>query len=173
MIVRPATTGDVPAIVRLINTAFQVEQFFVRGVRTTEEECARHLTAEGSTILVAESATASGGPIVGTVVIRIQGTRGYFGMLSIAPDRQGQGFGRKLIDAAEDWARQGGCTTMEIRVVDLRRELPPLYEALGYRITGTAPFSEPDKLLQPARFLIMSKLLRADPAATSGTTPYA
>lgn len=173
MIVRPATPGDVPAIVRLINTAFQVEQFFVTGVRTTEEECAQYLATEDTAILVAESANASGGPIVGTVVVRIQGTCGYFGMLSIAPDRQGQGFGRRLIDAVEDRARQGGCTTMEIRVVDLRRELPPLYEALGYRITGTAPFSEPDKLLQPAHFIIMSKLLGADPATTPGTTPRA
>ncbi len=157
--IRDATSADLAAITRLINAAFEVEQFFITGPRTTEDECARHLAAEGTTILVATATDAPDDPILGTVVVRMQGARGYFGMLAIAPDRQGEGFGRRLIGAAEDLARRHGCTRMEIRVVDLRTELPPLYEALGYRVTGTAPFSEPATLRRPAHFLVMSKPL--------------
>jgi len=156
----------VPAITRLINVAFQVERFFITGARTTEEECARHLDDEGTTLLVAEPTDSPGGPIVGTVLVRIQEAHGYFGMLAIAPDQQRRGVGRTLIEAAEALARQHGCTAMEIRVVDLRTELPPLYEALGYRMSGTAPFPETDQLLQPARFLLMSKPLGPSPAPT-------
>ncbi len=170
MIVRPATPGDVPAIARLINAAFRVERFFVTGPRITEEECARDLTEEGTTILVATATHPRGEDIVGTVVVRVEGTHGYFGMLAIAPDRQGRGVGRRLIGAAEDLARGRGCITMEIRVVDLRTELPPFYEALGYRITGTAPFSEPGKLLQPALFLLMSKPLGTGAPENEGTS---
>ena len=159
MHIRDATPADIPAVVGLINSAFQVEQFFIREVRTTEEECARHLAEEGTTILVAAATDSPGEPIAGTVLVRIQGTRGYFGMLAIAPNRQRRGVGRRLIGAAEDLARTRGCTVMEIRVVDLRTELPPLYEALGYRVAGTAPFSEPGKLLHPAHFVLMSKSL--------------
>lgn len=159
MPIRDATSADLPAVVSLINAAFEVERFFIRGPRTTEDECARHLTAEGTTLLVATATDAPDEPILGTVVVRTQGTRGYFGMLAIDPDQRRRGVGRRLITAAEDLARHQGCTSMEIRVVDLRTELPPLYEAMGYRITGTAPFPEPDKLLQPARFLVMSKPL--------------
>ncbi len=169
MIVRPATPGDVPAITRLINVAFRVEQFFVTGPRITEEECARDLAEEGTTILVATATHPRGEEFVGTVVVRIRGTRGYFGLLATAPDRQGQGVGRRLIGAAEDLARERGCTTMEIRVVDLRTELVPFYEALGYRITGTAPFSEPGKLLRPALFLLMSRPLGTGATANGGT----
>jgi hypothetical protein len=46
---------------------------------------------------------------------------------------------------------------MDIRVVNLRTELPPRYRKLGYVLSGTEPWPEgvPSKL--PCHFLCMSK----------------
>ena len=67
--------------------------------------------------------------------------------------------GRRLIEAAEDYARASGCTAMDIRVVNLRTELPPFYKKLGYTETGDVePASDP-RALQPFCFVRMSKPL--------------
>ena len=80
----------------------------------------------------------------------------YFGMLAVDPARQGQGLGRALVDAAEDYARTAGCRDMDIRVVNLRAELPPFYRKLGYREIGTEPGSDP-RQIKPFHFVTMSK----------------
>jgi GNAT superfamily N-acetyltransferase len=107
---------------------------------------------EKGTFLVADD-------YAGAVYVEPRGERAYFGLLSVDPAAQGAGLGKRLIAAAEDYARAHGCSRMEIRVVDLRAELPPLYERLGYTFTGTEPWPEdaPSKL--PCRFLLMEKRL--------------
>ena len=52
----------------------------------------------------------------------------------------------------------GGCGAMDIRVVNLRTELPPFYRRLGYAEAGTEPVEEP-RALQPFHFIVMSKVL--------------
>jgi GNAT superfamily N-acetyltransferase len=92
------------------------------------------------------------------VYVERRGGRGYFGMLAVDPARQSTGLGRKLIDAAEQYVRDGGATAMDIRVVNLRTELPRFYRRLGYVETGTEPVSDP-RALQPFHFIVMSKPL--------------
>ena len=78
-------------------------------------------------------------------------------MLSIAPERQRQGAGRRLIDAVESRARERGCRFMDIHIVNLREELPPYYRRLGYVESGTLPFSEPERASKPCFFIVMTK----------------
>jgi GNAT superfamily N-acetyltransferase len=80
-------------------------------------------------------------------------------MLSVDPSRQGEGLGRLLVAAAEDRCRREGCRMMEIHVVDLRQELPPIYRRLGYVEVGTEPFTETERTRQAARFIVMTKPL--------------
>ena len=47
----------------------------------------------------------------------------------------------------------------ELIELNLRHELPPFYQRLGYVETGTAPFPEEIKSKLPCHFLIMSKPL--------------
>jgi ribosomal protein S18 acetylase RimI-like enzyme len=70
----------------------------------------------------------------------------YLGMLSVAPDDQGQGMGRSLISAAEATARDRfGASRMEMTVIIQRTELIGWYERRGYRRTGeTRPFPATD-----------------------------
>lgn len=63
-----------------------------------------------------------------------------------------------MVEAAEQHARAAGCAAMDISVVNLRAELPPFYHRLGYRETGTAPFTD-QRATQPCHFVLMSKSL--------------
>lgn len=155
--VRPAGTEDAREIAVLINTAFQVEKFFVDGDRITEEEV-RQLIDSGC-FLVAEDAAGDAEGMTGCVYVESDGEHGYLGLLSIWPARQREGLGRRLVAAAEDHARQSGCKIMDLQIVNLRTELPPFYRKLGYDETGTAPFPADVTTKQPCHFIKMSKSL--------------
>ncbi len=151
---RFATPADTPALIALVNAAYQVEKFFKIGERTDEAEVSA-LLASGQFLLLEQANT-----LQGCVYVELRGERGYLGMLAVSPARQKAGIGTRLIAAAEEFCREMGCRTMELTVVDLRTELPPLYERFGYRVAGTAPFpadTMPVKL--PCSFLVMQKPL--------------
>jgi len=152
ILVRNGAAADAGAIAALVNQAFAVERFFVNGDRTDESEV-RELMARGD-FLCAEIE----GELVGCVFLERRGQRGYFGMLSVSPTRQGLGIGRLLVDRCEAFFRRAGCEAVDIKIVHLRSELPPFYRALGYSETGTAPFVD-DSLTQEAHFVLMSKPL--------------
>ncbi|MFC5343828.1 GNAT family N-acetyltransferase [Brevundimonas staleyi] len=87
------------------------------------------------------------GVLVGCVSVNDKGDRlAYLGMLSVDPERQGGGLGRKLIAAAEDTARtRFGARTMEMTVIVQRRELIDWYVRCGYAETGESrPFPSTD-----------------------------
>jgi len=151
--VRDATASDAGAIAGLVNRAFLVERFFVDGDRTSPTEISRLLDV--GAFLLAET----DGRLVACVYVELRGARGHFGMLSVDPSRQGQGLGRLLVAAAEERCRREGCRMMEIHVVDLRQELPPLYRRLGYVEVGTEPFPDKERAKRPARFIVMTKPL--------------
>jgi predicted N-acetyltransferase YhbS len=150
--VRFAGSSDAAAIAALVNQAFAVERFFVDGDRTDEAEV-RELVERGG-FLCAEV----DGQLVGCVYLEERGVRGYFGMLSVDPGRQKAGIGRLLVDRAEAHFRAAGCRVVDIKIVQLRSELPAFYRALGYVETGVAPFVN-DSLKQATHFVIMSKPL--------------
>jgi predicted N-acetyltransferase YhbS len=155
MNIRTATEIDFQSILTLINAAFQVERFFKNQDRLTVADLEAHFRS--GTFLVSEDE----GKITGCVYVERKGDRGYFGLLSVDPSRQKAGLGRQLIAAAEEFARETGARFMDIRMINLRSELPPLYSKLGYRMTGTLPYPEERRhmLSQPVHFVCMSKEL--------------
>jgi GNAT superfamily N-acetyltransferase len=151
---RVASAADVPALARLINRAYRVEDFFIDGDRTSEADVRARIAKPDSAFLVVEDARA----LAGCVYLELRGPRGYFGMLSIDPTRQGRGLARSLVTAVEDHCRAAGCRFLDLDVVNLREELPAFYARLGFTPTGlTAPFPDPQKLRQPAHLVMMSK----------------
>jgi N-acetylglutamate synthase-like GNAT family acetyltransferase len=152
--IRWAQARDVAGIVRLINLAFRAaESFFVEGDRITPE-ILRSMLDKGN-FLLAEDAAG----LVGCVYIELQRKRAYFGLLAVDPARQHRGLGRRLVDESENHARAAGCHTMDLRIVNVREELPPFYRRLGYVETGTAPFPAEIKSKLPCHFVLMSKPL--------------
>jgi GNAT superfamily N-acetyltransferase len=155
MTVRIGTVADIPELVRLTNAAYRVEDFFIDGNRTSAEDVAARMHAPGACFLVVDS----GAPrtLAASVWLEAAGDRGHFAMLAVDPAQQGRGLARLLIAAVEDHCRTSGCSAIDIEVVNLREELPPLYEALGFRKTGVDGFPDNGKLKRPAYLILMSK----------------
>jgi GNAT superfamily N-acetyltransferase len=81
----------------------------------------------------------------------------YFGLLTVDPTRQADGFGKRLIAAAEAEAvRRFGAKTMELTVISRRTELIDYYRRRGYRLTGEErPF--PVEVTPPLVLAVMAK----------------
>jgi GNAT superfamily N-acetyltransferase len=95
----------------------------------------------------------------GCVFCEVRERRGYLGLLAVYPERQGNGMGRKLMQAAEEYFRGAGCNAVDLRVVSAREELPAFYERFGYEIKGTEPVLPQVPAKVPLHFIHMSKTL--------------
>ena len=157
--VRQATLADAPALTALVNSAFKpVEAFFLEHDRITLDQCRAHL--EKGAFLIAEVA----GVIAACVYVELRGAeRGYLGMLSVDPARQGTGLAKRLISEAENYCRSAGCAYMDITVVNLRTELPPFYRKLGYAEEGTTAFPAEVPVKLPLHLIKMWKKLDPKP----------
>jgi len=151
--IRAADVADVAALVRLINSAFCVEQPFIEGDRT-DAEGVRSYMAKGK-FLVAENSSG----LTACVYVELRGDRGYLGLLGVDPSCQGTGLGRKMMDAAENYFRKAGCRAIDLRVISARTPLPAFYRHLGYHETGTAPFAPDVPVKIPCHYILMSKTL--------------
>lgn len=154
-VVRMATPRDIPAMVPLINAAFGIEGF-LEGERTNKSQLAE-MVNKGIFLLGHDRS----GNLIASVYCEIRGSRGYFGMLAVDPAHQRKGIGRATVEAAECYCRQQGCTDMDLTVLSLRPELPPLYRKLGYVESGTQEFrpSRPLKNGIECHCIVMSKKL--------------
>jgi GNAT superfamily N-acetyltransferase len=150
--VRAATEADVDAIVALVNAAFAVERAFLDRDRTSPSEILA-LLGKGTFLVLDDDR----GALVASVYLERRGERAYLGMLSIQPSRQGTGLGRAMMVASEAHARRWNCTAIDIRIVNLRRELPPFYRALGFSESGRTDIVEDPFTREPYHFILMTK----------------
>jgi GNAT superfamily N-acetyltransferase len=145
----------------LINAAFVVERVAFDGDRI-DLEGVQLLLSKG-TFLIAEPTDASSSLApdpVGCVYLEPQGASCYLGLLSVAPQMQGCGIGRRLALAAEDFARQAGCAAIDLRIISPRaQDLLPLYARLGYIETGTSPIPDEAQPKIPCHYIAMTKSL--------------
>jgi ribosomal protein S18 acetylase RimI-like enzyme len=155
--IRAATAADVPALTALINRAFAVERFFLVHDRVTPPQVESAL--DRGTFLLLEA----GGLLQAAVFCEIGGDIapgvGRIGMLSVEPELQGKGIGRRMVAEAENFFRAKSCTFSELRIVDLRSELPPFYRKLGYVEVAKEPFPDEIEVKIACRLLRMSKPL--------------
>jgi predicted N-acetyltransferase YhbS len=151
--IRAAQMTDAGEIAALINTAFQVEKFFIDEDRITEPEVCR-LIDRGCFLMALDT-----GGLVGCVYVEAGADRAYLGLLSVSPSRQRRGVGRLLMFAAEQHARNAGCKFVDLRVVNLRTELPIYYANLGYKASRVEPFPGDVPAKLPCHFIVMTKQL--------------
>jgi predicted N-acetyltransferase YhbS len=150
---RLASDADRARLIQLINSAYSIESFF-EGTRTDEERLAA-MMRKGK-IFVAED---DSGRSLACVYTEVRGARGYLGQLAVDPASQGRGLGRKMVEAAEDYLHRQGCEAVDILVLSMRPELPPLYRRFGYIETGAEEFhsSRPLKPGVECHCIVMSK----------------
>lgn len=156
--VREATSEDIPELVRIINAAFRVEDFFVDGDRTNRADIAKRMSDPAVRFLVVDSSDSAG--LTAGVQVDVHEQRGHFAMLAVDPELQGRGLSRVLMNAIEEYCRAAGCDDLEIEVVNLREELPAFYLAMGFVYVDTAPFPDTSKLRREAHMVRMTKRLR-------------
>lgn len=149
---RAATLDDVERLQPFVHAAYRGdsarrgwthEADLLDGQRTDVEALRAMIEDPAYVILLAEA----DGALTGCVSVTDKGDGlAYLGMLSVDPDLQGNGLGRRLIRAAETEAvERFGAHTMEMTVIVQRRELIDWYVRCGYAETGeTRPFPAAD-----------------------------
>ena len=127
--IRPATPADIPALHMLVESAFRGdsarvgwthEADLLDGQRTDPTALAEAIADPDRTILIALDGDAT----IGCVEVKRAGmARSALGLLSVRPDRQATGLGRRLVAAAEDHARTRGGWRAAAAAAARRREL--------------------------------------------------
>lgn len=166
-----ATENDFDPIVELVNSAYRgegskkgwtTEADLIEGaLRTDIPALKQMLQAPGAVMLTCKDA----GKILGCVYLKKEEEGLYLGMLSVSPHIQGSGTGKKLLFAAEAYAKEIAAKYIAMTVIDVRHELIAWYERHGYARTGeTKPFPADEKFgrpKQPLQFIILKKEISA------------
>lgn len=97
-----------------------------------------------ATILVA----TVGGRVAATSMVGEDGHRGWVYYVATAPERQGSGLGRAMMEAAEAWLARRGVWKVQLLVRADNPRAVGFYEHLGYRDTGSVCMQ---KLIEPLR----------------------
>jgi len=91
-----------------------------------------------STILIGRDGDA----IVATVMVGHDGHRGWVYYVATDPDRRGKGFGRAIMDAAEDWLRAAGIAKLQLLVRRDNAKAGAFYQSIGYAEAQTIVFAK-------------------------------
>lgn len=136
-----AALQDIPALVTLINSAYRgetskkgwtTEAHLLEGKRTNEEEMTEILQDSKNTILK----FTENDKIIGSVLLVEKGHQLYLGMLTVSPELQNSGIGKKLLAEAEIHAKTLGLSSIIMTVISVREELIAWYKRHGYVDTG-------------------------------------
>lgn len=166
-----AVVEDAPALETLVNSAYRgdssrqgwtTEADLLDGTRTDAAAIAELIQTSGTTLLkyVEEK------EILGCVELRNQDGKLYLGMLTVRPNLQGKGIGKKLLKAAEEEAKKQKCTSIFMTVISVRTELIDWYARHSYQPTGERKpfffndprFGQPKQTLE---FVVLEKKLKS------------
>ena len=170
IMITKATIEDVEALNKLVHSAYRGESSkkgwtfeadLLGGIRTTEKSLLETIQTPKTSIFK----YSENGEILGCVMLQEKDDALYLGMLTVAPDLQGGGIGKKLLKFADTYAQDKQLPKIEMTVISVRSELIAWYERHAYVKTGeTKPFpmddpnfGEPKQFLE---FIVMEKLVR-------------
>jgi ribosomal protein S18 acetylase RimI-like enzyme len=72
--------------------------------------------------------------IIGTVMAGYDGHRGWVYSLAVASLLQGNGYGRALMQHAEQALAKLGCPKVNLQILSVKADLRGFYEKLGYKM---------------------------------------
>ena len=168
MTITKATIEDIPQLEILINSAYRgdgskkgwtTEAHLLDGKRTNVDELQKIIDQPHVSILKYHN---DDNEIIACVYLKKNDDKMYLGMLTVSPEIQAHGIGKKLLFASEEFAMQNKCDAMQMTVISVRSELIAWYQRHGYHDTGKrSPFEAGalSKQLQPLEFIYMEKKL--------------
>lgn len=176
MKILPATLNDVDALVLPVNSAYRgessrkgwtTEADFLDGIRVDTERIEEMIQKKDSLILKCYD---KGNEIIGCVYLEKQGNKLYLGMLTVSPESQNKGIGKKLLEASEEEAKKLHCSSIFMTVLTKRDELVAWYERHGYVNTqrkkpfpmNDSRFGLPKKFLE---FFVLEKMMTSSPTS--------
>jgi ribosomal protein S18 acetylase RimI-like enzyme len=81
-----------------------------------------------STVLIGRD----NGAIVATAMVGHDGHRGWVYYVATDPERRSHGYGRTIMNAAEDWLRAAGMAKVQLMVRPDNTMVKAFYESIGY-----------------------------------------
>jgi ribosomal protein S18 acetylase RimI-like enzyme len=167
-----AEHADIPQLNSLVNGAYRGENAkkgwtheadLIEGELRTDENVLRNMLANPDAVILKYTQDHK---IIGCVYLEKRESHLYLGMLTVSPDVQARGIGKKLLHAAELYAEKTNCDLIEMTVITARTELLAWYERNGYHQTGkTKPFHTESRFgvpVQPVEFVVMEKRVHAE-----------
>ena len=143
MVIRSAEKQDIAALHKLVESAYRGdsakrgwthEADLLGGQRTDLESLKDILADRNQVILLAIDGTDIAGCVQ---LMRVKDGLAYLGLLTVDPDRQAGGLGKKLLDASERYvAANWQAPAIEMTVIRQRTDLIAYYERRGYGLTG-------------------------------------
>jgi len=91
-----------------------------------------------STVLIGRD----GSTIVATAMVGHDGHRGWVYYVAVDPDRRGQGHGRAIMNAVEDWLRAADIPKLQLLVRRDNAKAGAFYQSIGYEEAETIVFAK-------------------------------
>jgi GNAT superfamily N-acetyltransferase len=137
--IRPATRADLPGVLALYAQP-DYDDGDVLSLPEAEAQLARMAGYPAYTLYVAVDAM---GTVAGTFALLIMDRLGHRGTpsavvddVAVDPTRQGQGIGRRMMQAAMDRARDAGCYKLMLSSNLKRTDAHAFYDRLGFERHG-------------------------------------
>ena len=93
---------------------------------------------DNSTVLIGRH----DGVLVASVMVGHDGHRGWVYYVTVDPDRRFHGFGRTIMDAAEEWLRARGIAKLQLLVRKDNAKVHAFYQSIGYYNQETVTFAK-------------------------------
>lgn len=169
MPISTAQPADIQKLLPLVNSAFRGdsarkgwthESDLLDGTIRTDEATMRTMMQQPGAAFL-QWINEETGQLEGCVYLRPRNRGLYLGMLTVDPELQARGTGKRLLQAAEAYAREHQCPAIYMTVISARTELTDWYMRHGYVLTGEKePFEVDAKYgtpTQPLEFLVLEK----------------
>lgn len=143
--IRPYRQTDRDALVRL-----WLDTGLVHPTNNPIRDIERKLCVNPDWLLVGETE----GRIVASCMVGYEGHRGWINYLAVAPDFRDRGFGRRIMERAEELLASVGCPKINLQVRGTNRQVIEFYRRIGFSVDDTISLGkrlETDEPFGPAQ----------------------
>lgn len=131
--IRPFQTADQEIVIKIWEACE-----LTRPWNSPTKDIARKLTVQPDLFLVGETNNL----IVATVMAGFEGHRGWINYLAVLPQYQGKGYGRLMMDAAEEKLLALGCPKINLQIRSTNTAVIDFYNAIGFKQDDVVSFGK-------------------------------